>query len=602
VSFTSRGHAWLGGPKYGMWSVGSVRQYNGVSVACNGRGPGCESRYARLDYEYRGEEVKACATTMPQPDQSEWHRHIIRHASGLFLVIDAVEAARAGEFLMETTWNVRGQVEARDQGLVAVQENARLVMQHRGSAAQELEPIISQGEKVCTRWRQRTLQELTSGQQVCMATLFWTEDADNPRGLSLTMEGGAFGVADQAGDVLEVRMVDGLPEPRVQSGVVELPAGGGVVQAAPEPFHIGRGGLRPGWQHQGHGAVMATAACEGHGYIGDAEGQVTILDPGGEVQQKVGCGGLVRAIAPLAEGGFVVGGDDETVRRFDAAGLEQWAHRIAWQPMSWEYWTRMHCGVVSLAVGDLDADGEVEIIAGAADRHVYCLGADGELRWRSACEWGPPTCLEVARLDGVDDVNAPGELQVLVGMAEPAIHAWCRVYGADGKYQRALQRPDITSWSIPSWMRVLRVADVDDDGRPEIITGVDTNHRQLIVYRTSGEVMWDADLGAGVRAVEVAHGCVYAGSDSGYVQCHDGQGARIWSCFLSRPVWGLAPMALDRCLVTDCDGAVFLLDGQGQVGASEAGGVGLEGPDSVHWWPGVGALVGREDGSVVLYA
>lgn len=599
VSYTSRGRSWFGGPKYGMWSIGSVRQYNGVSVTCNGHGPGCESRYARLDFEHRDQGVEVSVTTMPQPDQSEWHRYIIHHATGLFLVVDAVEAARSGEFLAEVTWNVRGQVEARDQGLVSVQEGAQLVMQHRGSSVQELESIVSQGERVCTRWRQRTLLELASGQQVCMATLFWTEEADGPRGLSLTTEDGGFRVSDQAGYVLAVRMVEGLYEPLVQSGSVELPARGGLVQSGPKPFHLGRGDLRPVWQHQGHGAVTATTAQEGHGYIGDAEGQVTRLDAHGKVEQIVRCGGPVRAIAPLDEGGFAVGGDDETVRRFDAAGTEQWAHRIAWQPMSWEYWTRMHCGVVSLAAGDLDADGEVEIIAGAADRHLYCLRADGQLEWRSACEWGPPTCLEVARLDDVDD---GGEPQVLVGMAEPAIHAWCRVYGAEGEYQRALQRPDITSWSIPSWMRVLRVVDVDGDGRPEIITGVETNHGQLIIYRTSGEVMWDADMGAGVRAVEVGCGRVYAGSDNGYVQCFDPHGRRHWSCFLSRPIWGVAPMAPNRCLVTDCDGVVFVLDDQGEVVAGQARGVGLDSPDSVRWWPGVGALVGSEDGSVELYA
>ena len=599
VSYTSRGHAWLGGPKYGMWSIGSVRQYNGVSVACDGQGPGCESRYARLDWEHRGDEVEACATTMSHPEQSEWHRHIIRHALGLFLVVDTVEAARTGEFLVETTWNLLGRVEARDHGVVAAQESTRLVMQHRGCGVQELESMVSQGEQVCTRWRQRTAQELATGEQVCMATLFWTEDGDCPRGLSLALDSGVFRVTAKGEDLLEVRMLDGLSGPQARTGVVELPARGGVVQAAPEAFHIPRAGLRPAWRHQGHGSVTATAAAEGRGYIGDAEGKVTVLGVDGQVEQSVACGGEIRAIAPLAEGGFAVGGDDETVRRIDATGRERWAHRLKWQPMSWEYWTRMHCGVVSLAVADVDADGETEVIAGAADRHVYCLSADGSLQWRSACEWGPPTCLELARLDGAAE---SGEQQVLVGMAEPAIHGWCRVYGADGLFHRALQRPDITSWSIPSWMRVLRVADVDDDGQLEVITGVDTNHRQLIVYRASGEVMWDADLGAGVRAVEAGHGWVYAGSDNGYVQCFDAQGARRWACFVGRPAWGVAPVAPDRCLVVDGDGAVLVLDGEGEVVASQVAAAGLDSPDSVRWWRGVGALVGREDGSVDLHA
>ncbi|MBT3605659.1 MAG: hypothetical protein HN521_21560 [Candidatus Latescibacteria bacterium] len=49
VQFDSGGKSWFGGPRYRMWRTGSVREYCGVSVICDGRGPGCESRFARLD-------------------------------------------------------------------------------------------------------------------------------------------------------------------------------------------------------------------------------------------------------------------------------------------------------------------------------------------------------------------------------------------------------------------------------------------------------------------------------------------------------------------------------------------------------------------------
>ena len=121
-------------------------------------------------------------------------------------------------------------------------------------------------------------------------------------------------------------------------------------------------------------------------------------------------------------------------------------------------------------------------------------------------------------------------MQVLAGMADPSIHGCVRVYGADGACVQTLSRPDMMSWSIPSWSMCLRTADVDGDGRTEVISGVDTNHRQLIVYRRDGKVLWDADLGGAVLAVEVADGRVYAGAANGYVQCFDAQGGRLWSC------------------------------------------------------------------------
>ncbi len=42
----------------------------------------------------------------------------------------------------------------------------------------------------------------------------------------------------------------------------------------------------------------------------------------------------------------------------------------------------------------INGDGKKEILAGCSDRHVYVFGEGGEFIWRSACQWGPPTCLE----------------------------------------------------------------------------------------------------------------------------------------------------------------------------------------------------------------
>ena len=82
---------------------------------------------------------------------------------------------------------------------------------------------------------------------------------------------------------------------------------------------------------------------------------------------------------------------------------------------------------------------------------------------------------------------------------------------------------------------------MNGDGCEEVLSGVDTNHRQLIVYGGDGKVLWDADVGGAVLSVAVADGRVYAGASNGYVQCFEDDGTRLWSCFLAAPVIGLSP-------------------------------------------------------------
>jgi hypothetical protein len=189
-------------------------------------------------------------------------------------------------------------------------------------------------------------------------------------------------------------------------------------------------------------------------------------------------------------------------------------------------------------------------------------------------------------------------MQVLVGMADPAIHACIRVYDATGTCVRTYSRPDIMSWSIPSWCRCLRVADTDSDGCDEVISGVDTNHRQLIVYGSDGEVRWDADLGGAVLAVEAHGGCLVAGAANGYVQCFDAVGARVWSRFLAEPVMGLAPDGAGGCRVALHGGAVVQLGADGEVTGSSGGAAETTVAACAPQWGNGVLLVGDEDGVV----
>jgi hypothetical protein len=240
----------------------------------------------------------------------------------------------------------------------------------------------------------------------------------------------------------------------------------------------------------------------------------------------------------------------------------------------------------------VDCGGDRRIITGCADRHLYGFSRDGEQLWRSPCKWGPAAQIEIAA------IGPHQENQILVGMARPAIHAWLRVYDTNGDYVRALQRPDIVSWSIPSWTTALEVIDLDDDGQPEVIVGMNTNHRQIVVYRANGEIFWEADVGSSVDCVEHAHCRLYTGTEGGWIHGFGPDGSRQLTQSLHRPIRGLSPVSPDRIIALLEDGSICV---NGRLTSSGIGPVTDSNRSTAHW-PDHGLLVGSgDDGQVALY-
>ncbi len=587
VRYTARGRNWFGdrvGPA-------SVRDHNGVNIAVDGAGPGCESRYAKLRYLEEGEAFSVAGSSMRYPGQGDWDRHIVYGREGWFLVVDEIWARAAGEFLVEGRWHVLGKVTLSDGVLRSVHRNATLNMRHVGCASQDLIRVTSALEKGGTRWIQRSLKALHPGEGVRYATLFWSDDQEQDRSYALEPEESGFLIEGQ-GRTVTVSFASDSEGVNLEADAVVLPAAGRIVETTdPGPFVIAQGEAKPVWSGACGGRVASVDAWDGGCFAGDDSGCITAFDRNGGKRWTRSMSGGVRTVLALADGGVVAGGDAEAIHRLDASGHELWSHQLEWQPMNWDYWTWLNCKVLSLAAGDIDGDGNDEILAGCADRHVYAFDGEGRMLWRSACQWGPPTCLAVARLRQGD------RRQVLAGMADPSIHGCIRVFESDGACEQTLSRPDIMSWSIPSWSKCLGVADVDGDGWDEVLSGVDTNHRQLIVYGRDGKVLWDADVGGAVVSVNACEGRVYAGASNGFAQCFAADGTRLWSRFLAEPVVGLAPRGDGGSLAALEGGTVVGQDGTGEItfagiGASEATAAASR---------DAGLYVGRKDGALEFY-
>lgn len=145
---------------------------------------------------------------------------------------------------------------------------------------------------------------------------------------------------------------------------------------------------------------------------------------------------------------------------------------------------------------DLDGDGEPELLVGYADR-LACYGArDGACRWVRSdgvriC-WG--RC-------AIGDINADGRLEIVLGTeyGNPDGTSSILALRADGSLLWEYGGIEGDCGSTPGYL-----ADVDSDGRPEVLkTEIDLEHRgpvhrsRLWCLTADGVLRWVADLGGG---------------------------------------------------------------------------------------------------------
>jgi len=304
---------------------------------------------------------------------------------------------------------------------------------------------------------------------------------------------------------------------------------------------------------------------------------------------------------------IVLGCEDSGIRLLNCRGVSLWEFQAGGR-------------INSVAIADIDNDGKGEIIAGCSDRHCYVLNGDGTERWRYQCTKGNRQHQRYCK-DGevhkvlAADINGNGRREVISGAANRKIHA-CDSEGnllwrfiqhglctslvaadlnGDGTMEIAGGPSRMASTSRcnvinengecvsfvwnDGWgsaLTAICAADLDGNGRPEVICG--TNQNSVYALSTTDlklATRWKYTAGDVIHSLcaaklggsQAQH--VIAGSGSEYAYALDGNGKVTWRVNLYEPVRHVAAGDLNSDgrdeIVASTSEVMYLLDSKGNI-------------------------------------
>jgi len=231
-------------------------------------------------------------------------------------------------------------------------------------------------------------------------------------------------------------------------------------------------------------------------------------------------------------------------------------------------------GILSIAVDDFWGNGE-QLIALGRPCTVEFRTLNGDLKASVPTRWGNNTALAV--LHGNHGMN---DAMVLAGKAYTGNP---RLSGIDSGYRNvgdalfAAILPgftDMHAW-LQRGMASLQVADINDDGKDEVIYTLSGHWNELRVYDDIGNPLWTKFFGpdkvAGgssfmsalslIDLHERKGRAVIVGTRNGWVNAFDSSGQALWQHQVSGGVTCMATADEKGVLIVGCDdGALYLFD------------------------------------------
>jgi len=263
------------------------------------------------------------------------------------------------------------------------------------------------------------------------------------------------------------------------------------------------------WEHPLH-ALSAGARLRADDIDGDGKAEVVVttagqpqvylLDAGGQrlaEYRTLGTSGALGYLDLNGDGwGEVIVGTQTGVQVF--ATSDQVVRRELWQSPRLGF-------TAALSVTDLEGDAQGEVLAGSTEGRVYALTDEGRLLWKVDLE-------EPVWALGAGDVDADGQREVVAGTWDPT--------QLRGGGQVHLLEADRLEWSVEIGGGIVNgvaLSDLDGDGGAEIIVGSGQSDGQVALLDGTGAIIWKREFDAPVTAVGTEEGTVLAGTQAGRV-------------------------------------------------------------------------------------
>ena len=299
--------------------------------------------------------------------------------------------------------------------------------------------------------------------------------------------------------------------------------------AARELVGVWHSGAEEVWSFATEGRIYDIAAPplsesgSGLALIGSGDGQAYALDvTDGSEAWSFKTGGPVRGVAWIGDGsaGALVGSEDGCVYRLAVAGTPLWhigtpdwilkveatprpgdeafawlgsegSHVEGFNERGAPVW-RLATGarVRALACGDVDGDGELELVAGSDDRHVYVVNAaTGRVKSR----FEVPHWVLVAK---ASDIDGDGCAELLIGTEDGNVY----VYSHQGDL--------LWSFATNHWVAAI---DTQEEGSADGLIAIGSADGSVYGLNRSGDLCWRWDTDARVRTIACC-GCDPTGS------------------------------------------------------------------------------------------